>query len=473
MRTGWRAILRGTTPRVEQVRLRQGQVKAVPDGVVYPEHEEQIQQLLALAAEQGWSLIPFGGGTSVVGGVEPLADGLPVLAVDLRRMDRVLSIDPISHTARIQCGIRGPELEAELNSAGFTLGHFPQSFEFSTLGGWIATRSAGQNSTKYGKIEHMVVSLRLVTPAGILDSPLVPADAVGPSLLQCLIGSEGALGVITEAVMRVHPLPQYRAFAAYLFPDFNSGTTGVRNLLQAGLRPAILRLSDPDETAMALLLSKSPHPTPKERLGYWYVRFRGFDLENGSLLILIFEGTRSLVSAASREARRHLRSGLFLGASPAQMWMKSRYHHPYLRDDLMDLSVMVDTLETAAPWKKLPTLYEAVRSTLNDAIGKTAPSALVFCHLSHAYPDGASLYFTFMARQESGRELEQWKLVKEAATEAILVHGGALSHHHGIGTMHKPWLQRYLGREGVALMEELKQKMDPKNIMNPGKLIGR
>jgi alkyldihydroxyacetonephosphate synthase len=364
-------------------------------------------------------------------------------------------------------------LEAELNSAGFTLGHFPQSFEFSTLGGWIATRSAGQNSTKYGKIEHMVVSLRLVTPTGILGSPLVPADAVGPSLLQCLIGSEGALGVITEAVMRVHPLPQSRAFAAYLFPDFNSGTAGVRDLLQAGLRPAILRLSDPDETAMALLLSKSPQPSLKERLGYWYVRFRGFDLENSSLLILIFEGTRCLVSAASREARRHLRSGLFLGASPAQMWMKSRYHHPYLRDDLMDLSVMVDTLETAAPWNKLPALYEAVRSTLTDAIAKTAPSALVFCHLSHAYPDGASLYFTFMARQESGRELEQWKLVKEAVTEAILEHGGALSHHHGIGTMHKPWLQSYLGQEGVALVGELKQKMDPKNIMNPGKLIGR
>jgi alkyldihydroxyacetonephosphate synthase len=457
---------------VDLLQIRQGQVKAAPDAVLFPEEEQQVQAVLELAAERDWVVVPFGGGTSVVGGVEPISEGQPVLTLDLKLMNRVLEIDRASNTARIQGGIRGPELESQLSASGFTLGHFPQSFEFSTLGGWIATRSAGQNSTKYGKIEHMVVGLRIVTPTAVLDSPVVPAAAVGPSLLQCLIGSEGTLGVITQAVVRVHPIPQHRAFITCLFPDFTTGLSAVRNMLQADIRPAVLRLSDPDETAMAMLLSKAPHPSVKERLGNWYVRFRGFDLEQSALVILIFEGNRSHVSAASRQARSFLKSGLYLGSSPARLWLKSRFHHPYLRDDLLDRSVMVDTLETAAPWEKLPTLYTAVRQALSESILNTAPGSLVFTHLSHAYPDGASLYFTFMARQQAGRELEQWHEVKEAATETILKHGGALSHHHGVGSMHKPWMRSYLGPEGLAFLEHMKEKVDPKNIMNPGKLLG-
>jgi alkyldihydroxyacetonephosphate synthase len=362
-------------------------------------------------------------------------------------------------------------LERELNAHGFTLGHFPQSFEFSTLGGWVATRSAGQNSTKYGKIEQMVVSLRLVSPTGVLDSPIVPADAAGPSLRQCLIGSEGTLGVITQAVVRLHPLPQSRAFAAYLFPDFAAGVNAVKEMLQADLRPAVMRLSDPQETAMALLLAESHRPSLKERLGHLYVKLRGFDLQNGALLLLIFEGPHSLVTVAKKEAHRYARSGLYLGSRPGRNWMKERFRHPYIRDDLLDRSVMVDTLETAAPWQKLPELYAAVRQALSDSILATAPGALVFGHLSHGYPDGASLYYTFMARQQPGQELEQWQTVKTAATEAILKHGGALSHHHGIGSMHKLWTSTYLGQEGVALLADVKKKIDPQNIMNPGKLL--
>ncbi len=456
---------------LDLLHMRWGRVKTAPDAVVFPEREEQIQAVLELASERGWAIIPFGGGTSVVGGVEPLSGGQPVLTLDLRRMNRVLNIDGTSHTARIQSGIRGPELETELYASGFTLGHFPQSFEYSTLGGWIATRSAGQNSTKYGKIEDMVVSLRIITPTGVLDSPVVPSDAVGPSLLQCLIGSEGTLGVITQAIVRLHPIPEHRAFATYLFPDFATGVAAVRDMLQADVRPAVLRLSDPAETAGALLLSKPPRPSFQELLGQWYVRFRGFDLKQSALLVLIFEGTRSFVSVAKREAQRYARSGLSLGGQPAKKWMKDRFRHPYLRDDLLDRSVMVDTLETAAPWEKLPALYSAVRRTLSESILNTAPGALVFTHLSHAYSDGASLYFTFMARQQAGRELEQWQLVKDAATEAILEHGGALSHHHGIGSMHKPWMGPYLGKEGLAFLVYLKEKVDPKNIMNPGKLL--
>jgi alkyldihydroxyacetonephosphate synthase len=274
---------------VDLLRIRRGIVESPPDVVVFPQRQEQIEDLLALASHRAWAVVPFGGGTSVVGGVEVPGNGKPSITLDLRRMNSVLHIDRTSHIAVVQSGILGPALERELNANGFSLGHFPQSFEFSTLGGWVATRSAGQNSTKYGKIEHMVVGLRLVSPIGVLDSPTVPADAAGPSLLQCLIGSEGALGVITQAVVRLHPLPQSRAFGAYLFPDFATGVNAVKNMLQADLRPAVLRLSDPQETAMALLLAGSPRPSLKERLGHLYVKLRGFDLRNSALLLLIFE----------------------------------------------------------------------------------------------------------------------------------------------------------------------------------------
>lgn len=457
---------------VDLLRMRRGWVDRTPDAVVFPMEEVQIQRLMEIAAGRGWSLVPFGGGTSVVGGVEPLSDDHPTVTIDLRRMNRVLHIDRTSQTARVQCGIRGPQLESQLNAAGFTLGHFPQSFEFSSLGGWIATRSAGQNSTKYGKIEQMVVSLRMVTPGGILDLPEVPAHASGPSLLQCLIGSEGALGVICQATVRLHPLPRRQDFATYLFPDFLSGIRAVRALVQSGMRPAVLRLSDPHETAMAYRLGKPLHPSIPERLAEQYLKIRALDIERGALLILIFEESRRRLTPLALSLRSILKPGAYLGSLPARRWMQSRFRHPYLRDDLMDRGIMVDSLETAVPWQKLPALYAAVRQALLDAIRPAASGALVLTHLSHAYSDGASLYFTFLARQQQGEELQQWQRVKTAATEAVLDQGGALSHHHGIGRVHTAWMRRYLTSDGMALLSHLKEKVDPHNIMNPGKLFG-
>jgi len=456
---------------VDLVRMRHGAVPSAPDAVVFPEDEEQVAAVINLAADRGWVVIPFGGGTSVVGGVEPLPDGRPVLTLDLRRMNRLLSVDVTSNTARVQSGISGPDLEAELDSRGFTLGHFPQSFQFSTLGGWIATRGAGQNSTKYGKIEQMVVSLRMVTPREVVETPAVPAEAAGPSLLQCLIGSEGIFGIISEAVIRLHPVPRYRAFASYLFPDFLSGAAAVRAMMQAGIRPAVVRLSDPEETATGVVLRSPARLSFRDALGRWCLRWRGLDLDRSALLILIFEGERALVTAARRQADRLQRGGLHLGSRPARLWMRDRFLHPYLRDELMDRSVLVDTLETAAAWERLPKLYSQVRQVLSESIRKTAPGALVLTHLSHAYQDGASLYFTFMARQQQGQEVEQWQLIKDAATEAILDHGGALSHHHGIGHLHKSWIPRYLGPQGTAFLQQLKRQWDQQHIMNPGKLI--
>lgn len=457
---------------VDLLRIRRGRVDRTPDAVVFPAKESQIQALMAMAANRGWSLVPFGGGTSVVGGVEPFSNNDPVITLDLEKMNRILHIDRTSHTARVQCGIRGPQLEAQLNTAGFTLGHFPQSFEFSTLGGWIATRSAGQNSTKYGKIEQMVISIRIVTPHGILNLPEVPADAAGPSLLHCFIGSEGTLGVITQAAVRLHPLPRHRVFSSHVFADFLAGMDAVRNLLQSGLCPAVIRLSDPDETAMAYLLGKSPHPSIKDRLARLYLKMRALDLQRSAVLILIFEEFRRKMTLAGWPKRPILKSGLYLGGQPARRWAQNRFRHPYLRDDLMDRGIMVDSLETAAPWHKLPSLYTGVRKTLLEAMGATARGALVLTHLSHAYSDGASLYFTFLARQQQGKELQQWQRVKAAATEAVIERGGALSHHHGIGHVHRPWMQRYLTPEGMAVLSGLKDKLDPHNIMNPGKLFG-
>lgn len=457
---------------VDLLRIRRGWVDRTPDAVVFPVKASQIHALMAMAADRGWSLVPFGGGTSVVGGVEPFSNDVPVITLDLVRMNRILHIDRTSHTARVQCGIRGPQLEAQLNAAGFTLGHFPQSFEFSTLGGWIATRSAGQNSTKYGKIEQMVISIRIVTPDGILNLPEVPADAAGPSLLHCFIGSEGTLGVITEATVRLHSLPRQRVFFSCLFTDFLAGIDAVRYLLQSGMRPAVVRLSDPDETAMAYWLSKSLRPSIKDRLAKLYLQMRALDLQRSAVLILIFEESRRKMTLAGLPLRSILKSGAYLGSQPARRWAQNRFRHPYLRDDLMDRGIMVDSLETAAPWHKLPALYAGVRKTLLKVMGTTATRPLVLAHLSHAYPDGACLYFTFLARQQRGRELQQYQHVKAAATEAVMDLGGALSHHHGIGHVHRPWMRRYLTPEGMAVLSHLKDKLDPRNIMNPGKLFG-
>jgi alkyldihydroxyacetonephosphate synthase len=277
---------------------------------------------------------------------------------------------------------------------------------------------------------------------------------------------------MTQAAVRLHPLPRHRVFSSYLFADFMAGIEAVRDLLQNGMRPAVIRLSDPDETAMAYWLNKSLQPAIKDRLAKLYLKIRALDLQRSAILILIFEESRRKITLSGRPIRWSLKSSTYLGGQPARRWAQKRFRHPYLRDDLMDRGIMVDSLETAAPWHKLPALYAGVRRTLMEVMGTTATRPLVLSHLSHAYPDGASLYFTFLAQQQQGKELQQWQRVKTAATEAVIGLGGALSHHHGIGRVHSPWIQRYLTPEGMAVLSHLKEKLDPRNIMNPGKLFG-
>ena len=464
------------------IRIRAGYIPNPPDVVVYPADQGQVASVLAWSADRDVAVVPFGGGSSVIGGVEPAAGDRPTITLDLAKLDRVLAVDPVSRTARIQAGATGPEVEAQLNARGFTLGHFPQSFEFSALGGWIATRSAGQTSIGYGKIEHMTQAVRVVTPAGIIDTKDTPATAAGPSLLEMLIGSEGAYGVITEATMRVHPLPQVQDYRGILFHSLEDGLAAFRDLMQSqALRPAIVRLSDAPETAAQAVMSHEHHGLRRlaDGLIEQYLKLQGFDLASGSTVMLLgFDGdarwTARQWAAAKEIGSDH--QGLLLGHAVGRSWKRDRYAQPYLRDTLLGHSVMVDTLETATTWSNLMHLYEAMVSTMKATIRATGGGpGYVLTHISHAYEHGASLYSTFLGRQvpdpDPLAKQAQWQEVKQATTEAILAAGGTLTHHHGIGRDHAPWLEEEVGPLGVRALRSLKQTLDPTDTLNPGILL--
>jgi len=458
------------------VRLRRGEVPRPPDVVVFPSSEEAVARLLRIAGSEGLAVIPFGGGTSVVGGVEPSDGDRPVLCVDLQRMNRLVSADPAGLVATAEAGILGPALEASLGAHGLTLGHFPQSFEFSTLGGWIATRSAGHASTGYGKIEAMVIALRVVTPRGIIATRVVPASASGPDLNALFAGSEGTLGIISQATLRVRLLPAKRDYRAWLFRRFEDGLSAVRAMLQEGPAPTTVRLSDSHETE-AFMAMRERRPGWPSRAQEWagmrVIRARGFASGRMCLAIVGVEGSGVTTSQAWRGLRRVLgRCGAFpLGSGPGRAWYRERFELPYLRDALLDAGIMVDTLETAAPWDRLLPLHARVAGALRDTLTSSGTPPLVLCHLSHAYPTGASLYFTFLARQAQGREMEQWQAAKRAATDAIMTGGGTLSHHHGIGTVHQAWMHEEYGEDGLQTVRAIKTALDPDGIMNPGKLV--
>ncbi|HLA18890.1 MAG TPA: FAD-binding oxidoreductase, partial [Dehalococcoidia bacterium] len=364
------------------VRIRRGEVPRPTDVVVGPQTEEQVLEVLRIAGREGLAVVPFGGGTSVVGGVEPAGER-PSITLDLAELSRPLGIDRHSATATVQAGIMGPDLERFLNPAGFTLGHFPQSFVYSTVGGWIATRSAGQNSTRYGAIAERVQSLRLAHPEGVLATPDVPAAAAGPDLVQLIAGSEGTLGVITQATLRLAPLPQHEDYRGYLLPSFAEGVEAARELMQSGLAPALLRLSDEAETESTLALRATPHglAAAAEGAGRWYLARRGLRLESGSIMILGFEGGEAEVRRDCGVARRVLRrhGAASLGRGAGRAWRRGRYEAPHLRDLLLDRGVMIDTLETAITWDRYLPLHAAVRDALRGALGERS---VVMAHLS-------------------------------------------------------------------------------------------
>jgi alkyldihydroxyacetonephosphate synthase len=451
------------------IRLRLGRLPDVPDAVLVPADADEVTRVLAACSDQYVAVVPFGGGTSVVGGVDPYRGGFDLLvSLDLRRL-RDVKVDRRSLTARLGPGLRGPEAEAALGAAGVTLGHFPQSFEYATIGGFAATRSAGQASTGYGRFDSLVTSARLSAPAGELRTLETPHTAAGPALRELILGSEGALGVITEVGVRVRPAPELRRHEGWIAADFESGLEIARALAQEGVAPDVFRLSDGGETRMSLAMSSSDGLA--RRAFERYLRLRG--RANGCILIYGWNGDRESVARRRSLAARVTRDGggAYLGRAPGKAWEHGRYEGPFLRETLLDHGLFVETLETSHTWSRLEDLYGAVAGALRTSLAEQGTPGILLCHVSHLYPDGASLYFTWIARRRIGEEIEQWRAVKTAACDAIVGAGGTITHHHAVGRDHAPYMSAEIGELGIETLRAVKERLDPNGIMNPGKLL--
>ncbi|MEZ5154987.1 MAG: FAD-binding oxidoreductase [Solirubrobacterales bacterium] len=451
------------------IRMRSGEVSEAPDAVLAPPDADHVAAALAACAAAGVAVVPFGGGTSVVGGVEPLRGRFGrLVSLDLTALREAI-VDPVSMVARLGPGLRGPEAEAALNSAGFTLGHFPQSYRYATIGGYAATRSAGQASSGYGRFDAITTSLELTGPEGRLRTLETPHTAAGPSLRELILGSEGILGVITDVGVRIRPVPERRRYEGWFAPSFAEGIAIARSLAQEDALPDVVRLSDREETRVSLAMS-----------GLAGIRRRGFDSylrlrgrSDGCMLIAGWEGEREAVERRRQLSRRLLRRGgaVPLGGSPGRAWEHGRYEGPHLRDLLIDRGILVETLETSHLYGRLDELYAAVSRALRTAMAAGGAGAIVMCHLSHVYRDGASLYFTFLTRARAGGEIEQWRAIKAAACEAIVASGGTITHHHAVGRDHAPYMRSEVGELGLDALIAVKERLDPAGIMNPGKLI--
>jgi alkyldihydroxyacetonephosphate synthase len=450
-------------------RMRGGRLDAAPDAVLTPPDAAALRRLVDACAAAGVAIVPFGGGTSVVGGVEPLRGAHErLVSLDLGAF-RAVEVDRRSLTARLGAGLRGPEAEAALGAEGLTLGHFPQSFEYATIGGFAATRSAGQASSGYGRFDALVTSIGLCAPKGELETLQTPHTAAGPALRELVVGSEGVLGVIPDVSVRVRPAPAVRRYEAWIAESFEAGAEIVRALAQGPGLPTVIRVSDEEETAGSLALSGPRGAAGRAFDGYLGLRRR----RGGALLVVGFEGEEESVARQRALAVRAARHGgaAYLGQAAGRSWEHGRYRGPYLRDELMAMGAMVETLETSHTWSRLGELHAAVGAAIGSALEQQATPGLVWCHLSHAYPDGASLYFTFAARARHGAELEQWRAVKQAASEAIVACGATITHHHAVGRDHAPYMAAEVGETGLGVLRALKDELDPSGIMNPGKLL--
>ena len=443
---------------LDLVRYRQGGQLTAPDAVLTPTDSAQVTEILRTCAKFGIGVVPFGGGTSVVGGVSALrGDKAAVVALDLVGLDQLVSVDPVSLLATFQAGVRGPDAERLLAAHGLTLGHLPQSFERATVGGFAATRSAGQASAGYGRFEDMVDAVRVATPRGEWRLGVAPASAAGPDLLGLVLGSEGVFGVITEVTVRVRPKPSQTRYAAYVFDGWTRGTAAVRALAQHRVLATVTRLSDVDETDVALAMSGGM----KTRALRAYLKLRG--IKEPCLLILGWEDENT-----ARATRRVLRAHrpIALGAAPGEAWQRGRFAGPRQRDALLDAGVCVETLETATHWSNLDNVRHAVRAALKTV----GDRPLVMCHISHAYETGASLYFTVLAPQAAD-PVDQWQRAKRAASTAITASHATITHHHAVGVDHAPYLDAEIGDLGIEVLAAVKRTLDPTGILNPGKLI--
>lgn len=453
------------------IALRYGRVTTFPDGVAYPTSDQDVYALLKLAAEKHFSIIPYGGGTSVAGHINPLAGETPVLSVDMSHMNHLLELDETSRLATIEAGARGPEIETMLNARGYTLGHFPQSWEYSTLGGWVASRSVGTQCFYYGRIESLFVGGHVETPLGPLEFSDVPASAAGPDLRHLVLGSEGRLGIVTRATVRVSPLPKKEAFYAVFFPNWDAGRTAMREIVQARIPISMMRLTNATETETTLQLSG------KE--AFVNLAHRGLSLigigEERCLLIFGVTGSPALCSLAHRQAGAiaHRHGGFSVDFVIGKMWHKSRFTTPYLRNTLWEHGYAIDTLETALPWDKIEPAITEIQAALKSALEVNGEHALVFAHLSHVYITGASMYITYLFRRglDPVETEARWRAAKTAASKMIVKHGGTITHQHGVGMDHAPYLPAEKGPVGMDILRSTMAHLDPDGIMNPGKLL--
>src|SRR5579859_3592157 len=442
------------------VRAFTGDFAGAPDAVAYPSSEDDVARVLAWCESERLAVVPFGGGTSVVGGVERPAGAAGAVAVDLRRMDRVLEVDTASRAARIEAGALGARLEAQLAARGLTLRHYPQSFEFSTLGGWIVTRAGGHFATLYTHVDVLLESVRMVTPRGVFATRRLPASGAGPSPDRLVLGSEGTLGIVTEAWMRVRPRPKWRVSASVRYGDLLQGALAARAVAQSGLYPSNCRLLDPREAML-----------------------NGVPADGGAVLLLAFESAEASrmpwMERALAIARAH--GGTSAGPrervderggdTTAEAWRQAFVDAPYLQSTLVSLGVIADTFETACTWDRFEALHATVRDRVEAAMRAACGGGSLTCRFTHVYPDGPAPYFTFVAPGRAGEELAQWETIKRAAGDALEACGATITHHHAVGRLHRPWYEREVPPLFVQALRAAKRELDPAGIMNPGVLF--
>lgn len=456
-------------------RARFGAYKDICDAVILPENHDQVVSILSYCAKVNITVTPFGGGTNIVGALDVRTEKLrPVLALDMKRMNKLLSLNKEGSSALFQAGIKGPLIESILKAQGYSLGHFPDSFEYSTLGGWIATRSAGMQSDAYGRIEDMVVSLKVATPTGTFWTKDFPASSMGPNIQGLFIGSEGQLGVITEALMKVHKVSKVLEYRAYLFKDFVQGSKALQKCRLGGIKASLMRLQDEDETNLAFHLKpgKSKLASFIEAPVKKYILMKGFT--KPALMVIGFEGTKVQADGMRKEVETVFKefSAYALGTSIGNTWAKNKYDMPYIRDFIMDYGCVVDVAETSAAWDKVDSLYANVKDAIAKQYKADGISGYLGCHISHTYVNGACLYFTFAFPSPVPTDSAWYYKYKRLITDVIIASGGTASHHHAVGIEHEPWLKEECAPIALELLGTIKKAVDPQNLMNPGKFFG-
>ncbi|OEY67539.1 FAD-binding oxidoreductase [Marinobacter sp. X15-166B] len=451
--------------------MRSGKFGSFPDGVAFPETAEDVQTLLQLAHQHGFSVIPYGGGTSVAGHINPPAGDTPVLTVAMGAMNRLLDLDTESQIATFGAGTPGPLVESQLRAQGYTLGHFPQSFELSTLGGWVASRSSGQQSLRYGRIEQLFAGGRVETLRGTLHIPSLPASSAGPDIREMVLGSEGRIGLISEVKVRVTALPEREQFYAVFFPDWNRARAATRTLVQNKVALSMLRLSNPEETQTQLALAGRPRLTGAlERV----LAFRGAK-DRKCLMTFGTTGSRSQCAQALNETRRICRrfNGVYTGTHLGNKWAEKRFTMPYLREALWRRGYVVDTLETATDWDNLDHLVNTIETNLRAGLADDAEQVHVFSHLSHLYSQGSSIYTTYVFRAADSYQqtLERWHALKHSTSALIVANRGTISHQHGVGKDHAPYLAVEKGELGMLAIRNLCHTFDPEGLLNPDTLL--